>query len=98
MLTRAPLVLQIPCGSANEPSRRGAYHLPSQFSKPYTLNPKPGFLLALQIPYGFANEPSRRGAYYLPSQFRSRSIPVMLVFHGFMGNGLGMVNTFKVRR
>ena len=51
---------------------------------------------ALQVPYVFANEARRSGAYYLPSQYRVRILPLMLVFHGLEGNGVGMVNTFKV--
>ena len=50
-----------------------------------------------QIPITHVDAKSRTGAFYLPSKFRSRTIPLMLVFHGKFGTGMGMVNTFVVR-
>lgn len=58
---------------------------------------KPHLTPAFQVPITYATAHSRTGAFYLPSKFRSRAIPVMLLFHGLHGNGLGMIPIFKVR-
>ena len=53
---------------------------------------------ALQLPISFKDAHFRTGAYYLPSRFRGRSIPIMVIFHGFMGTGLVMLHPFTRMR
>lgn len=51
----------------------------------------------LQIPLKYKDAAYRTGTYFLPSQYRYRAVPVLVVFHGLEGNGLGMVQAFMVR-